>query len=96
MLRAGAYRADALGSQLEDACFRFAENPSRVVVDAATRTVKVSEVLEWHRAQVETEAGSLVAFLSRYVPAEAMDALRAPGKPWKVTFIPLQWALNGR
>jgi hypothetical protein len=95
LLRAGAYRADALHAQLEDAACRFLDDPGHVAVDAARGSLTLSEVLEWHRGQLESEAGSLAAFVGRHASSEQVEALRARGRVWKVTFRPVNWALNG-
>jgi hypothetical protein len=88
-LRAEAYRASDLERQLDDQARVFLRDPAKNRFDAATRTLHLSRIFRWFRADFEAAAGSLPAFVSRYMEERA---LTAPGV--RVEFLDYDWALN--
>jgi hypothetical protein len=93
MLRATAYRADALDSQLDDAAQRFIGDLGRNRVDVGRRTVEVSEFFRRHPRAFETP--TLLMFMAPYLDTDAYDAIKHQGASLKVAYAPLDWQLNG-
>lgn len=91
-LRAEAYTADRLETQLEaqaeyvhthDRWFRFEESPS---------TVYLTKLYEWYGSDFEQTDGSVLVFAARYAP-QLQAALEA-GRPPKIRWLDYDWSLN--
>ncbi len=93
-LRSTAYRADALEAQLDDAAARAVMSGTQVKLDLGTRTVAMGEPFRRHRAEFETRAPHLAAFVAPYLDVEAYDAVKAGPAP-KVTWLPVDFAPSG-
>ena len=91
-LRESAYRADAVDSQLEDAAWRFVEDPDKNMLHAGGSRMRLNAVFQWHRAAFEKDARSLVRFVARYVRS---DDEGAAGRSPVVAFTPFDWSVNG-
>lgn len=93
-LRSEAYRARDLGAQLDAAARSFVRDASKNRYDAATRTLRISSIFDWFRADFEGAAGTLPEFVARYADESTARALRAGGV--RVEFLDYDWSLNGR
>jgi hypothetical protein len=100
MLRAEAYLAERLDSQLEDGVRRFLGDRSRNRYDAASGGLEVSRIFDWY--QEDFEKGnrgirSVAEFLARYAdlladepaPREAIRQGRA-----RIRYLEYDWRLN--
>jgi hypothetical protein len=94
MLRSEAYRARDLEAQLDEAARSFVRDPSKNRFDARTRTLSLSAIFKWFRADFESVAGTLPEFVARYTDEGTARALRAGGI--RVEFLDYDWSLNGR
>jgi hypothetical protein len=99
-LRREAYEADRIDEQLDDAVRRFVEDEARVVFDRSTKTIRVSQLLDWYsgdltNAQYDPHADSIIAFLARYVEDKQLARSLAREK-WKMSYIEYDWSLNIR
>lgn len=98
MLRAEAYAAERLESQLEDAARRFLSDRTRNRFDAASGALQVSKIFDWYGGDFEKSgARSVAGFLARYADLLA-DA--GPGRALvrdgraPVRFLDYDWKLN--
>jgi hypothetical protein len=84
--RAPFHAAD-LDAVLERETRRFFAEPRNVVVDPATRVVRLSELLGFYPEDFLARAPTLVAYVNRY---------REPPIPgdYRVEFIPYDWTIN--
>jgi len=93
-LRPEAYRADVLEAQLTDAARQFLGDTTKNRYDSRNNTLWLSAIFNWFREDFEQDAGSLDAFVRRYLPAAdgaAMDARRP-----RIRFLAYDWSLNRR
>lgn len=94
ILASTAYTGDRLNQQLDEAARRFLGDPFRTRWDPETRTLKLSMIFSWFRADFEKAAGSLAAFVRPSAPDEIAAAL-AKGDV-DIDFLPYDWSLNGK
>ncbi|HEY6006591.1 MAG TPA: DUF547 domain-containing protein [Anaeromyxobacter sp.] len=94
VLRGEAYRGRDLDAQLDEAARSFLRDPARNRWDPASRTLFLSSIFRWFRGDFEAAAGTLAAFVARYVDAPAAEAVRRGGV--KIEFLDYDWSLNGR
>src|SRR5437763_1966360 len=93
-LRSEAYRAADLDRQLDDQARRFLADPSRNRFDRRSRTLHLSSIFKWFREDFEKAAGSLPAFVARYVDPATAAAVEEPSV--RIEFVDYDWSLNGR
>lgn len=90
-LRNEAYRASELGEQLDDQARTFLHDTSKNRFDAEANTLYLSQIFDWFRADFETEAASVQAYVARY-----MDDARVGGPDVDVEYLDYDWSLNDR
>jgi hypothetical protein len=88
-----AYRAADLDAQLTARGRAFLADGTKNHYVASLKTLYLSPIFDWYRADFEAAAGSLVAFVAPYLPEPDATAVREPGV--KIVFLPYEWALNG-
>lgn len=97
-LRAGAYTAAGVDAQLDAQARAYVNAPGNVEVDAAARTVRVTQIFEWFRDDF-AGAGGAVGWVRRYagppLRARLEAACGADGGRCAVSYRPYDWALNG-
>jgi 1-acyl-sn-glycerol-3-phosphate acyltransferase len=93
-LRAGVYGASDLEGQLEDAARRFVNDPSKNRFDVAEGRAEVSAIFDWYRDEFAEDAGSLEAYLARYVRDDEVAAALGDGRI-EIDFLDYDWSLNG-
>ena len=83
-----AYRPEKLEQQIESQTRKALNNPAFIKVDAAGKTVRLSQIFEWYSSDFGGNKKSAVEFINRYrstpIPAS-----------YKVTFYTYDWSLNG-
>ena len=94
-LRSEAYRAKTLDEQLTQAARSFISDPSKNRFDAAARTLRLSPIFDWFRADFERSSASLPAFVARYAEPAVATALSSGGEV-RIEFLDYDWSLNGR
>jgi hypothetical protein len=90
-LRGEAYRGADLDRQLDDQVRAFLHDPTRNRVDPATRTLYLSSIFKWFRSDFEAAAGSLPAYVARYLDSGATQL-----STYSVAFLDYDWSLNDR
>jgi hypothetical protein len=93
-LRSSAFHAERIEEELEAAARAFVRDPAKVRLDRAARTLHLSAIFDWYAADFEKEAGSVLAYVRRYLPPE--DAAAAGEAGIRIVHDPYDWALNGR
>jgi hypothetical protein len=85
MLSREAYRAEDLDAQLDEAMYRFINDPSRNRITA--ETTELSEIFNWFGGDFKDDAGSVRAFVNLYA--------RIPiPKRVKISYLEYNWSLN--
>jgi hypothetical protein len=91
MLRGEAYRAKDLDRQLDDQARSFLGDSTKNRFDATTNTLHLSSIFKWFRVDFETAAGSLRAYVGRY-----LNDPRAVEPGVRIEFLDYDWSLNDR
>src|SRR5262249_10247076 len=89
MLRGEAYRATDLDRELDDQARVFLADSTKHRFDPATDTLYLSSIFKWFRADFEAAAGSLPAYVTRYLNDPRVTA---PGV--RIEFLDYDWSLN--
>lgn len=90
-LRNEAYRASDLNRQLDEQARSFLNDTSKNRFDPATNTLRLSPIFKWFRADFEVVAGSVSAYVSRY-----LDDPRITRPGVKIEYTKYDWSLNDR
>ncbi len=90
-LRSEAYRGADLDRQLDDQARTFLHDPTENRVHPATRTLHLSSIFKWFRGDFEAAAGSLPAYVARY-----LDGGTTHLSDYDVEFLDYDWSLNDR
>ncbi len=90
-LRAEAYAAASLEAQLEEQTAHFLADATTNSLDEKG-VLRLSKLFEWYEGDFREAKGSVVAFVTPYVPA--LRALGPEAKPPAVQFVEYDWALN--
>jgi len=90
-LRGEAYRGADLDGQLEDQARTFLRDPTKNRVDPISRTLYISSIFKWFRGDFEAAAGSLPAYVARYIDSDAAGV-----SDYDVEFLDYDWSLNDR
>lgn len=93
-LQTEAYRADVLDRQLDAAARGFLRDPAKNRWDAPSRTLKLSSIFKWFGEDFERPAGSLQAYVARYLDPAIRIAMESG--PVRIEFLDYDWSLNGR
>ena len=94
-------RAETLEVQLAQAAERFASEPPFVAVDHGARTIRLSQIYEWHRIDFEGHArrvGALPTVLSwirfHARPRVRPDVELADVEQYAIEYVPYDWTLS--
>ncbi len=89
-LRSEAYRGADLERQLDEQGRGFLGDAAKNRFEADRRTLYLSPIFKWFRADFEQASGTLVAFIAPYLPAIAN------GPEPTIEFLDYDWSLNDR
>jgi hypothetical protein len=84
-----AYTAANVMGQLELEASQFIGAERNVKIDAAAKTVTVSEIFKWFRADFGGSEAAVLKFLGRYIKSARLDE---PG--WKLIYRKYDWSIN--
>ncbi len=94
-LRAGAYRADQLGQQLDEAVRAFVNDKRKNRFLLTLRRAKLSELFERHAEDFGDSDKAVLAWIAPYVAEpEAAKALVKGG--FEIEYMEWDWSINGR
>ena len=85
------FTAAGLDEELDRAAREFFADPRNVRPDPARRVVRLSGLLDRHRASFPAGAPGLIAYANRHRPRGA-----ALPPDWAVEFLPFDWTLNAQ
>jgi hypothetical protein len=91
-LRREAYMPERLETQLDDATQTFLNDPTRNQIDA--RGVALSRIFDWFAEDFQTNAGSVVEFVRRFVSEEKKTRLNL--KDSDLRYLDYNWTLNAQ
>lgn len=88
------YEPNELDRQLEQVAKEFINDPTRNRFDRRQKVASLSMIFKWFEEDFSTAAGSVLAYVSRYIedPALARE-LAEPG--YRIEFLEYDWSLNG-
>lgn len=86
-----AYRASDLNRQLDQQARLFLSDTNKNRFDPATATLYLSPIFEWFQADFEVVAGSVSAYVVRYL---ANPSISKPGVI--IDYTKYDWSLNDR
>jgi hypothetical protein len=89
-----AYQPNRLDRQLDVSARAFINDPTRNRFDRKQKIASLSKIFDWFERDFSAAAGSVLAYVARYVddPALAKE-LAQPG--YRVEFLDYDWSLNG-
>jgi len=87
-----AMEGKTLQSQLDRATREAVNSTKYVQVDPEAKVFRLSRIMSWYRKDFEEEAGSLQAYVLRYIEDPAKSQLQ--GADYTVEFMDYDWALN--
>ncbi len=91
-LRAGAYRADQLDEQLDGQMRLFLANPAKgAVVEKDGGMLRVSPIFDWFREDFVRDAGSVQAYVRKYLPPDLARRLKEKAGLKNLDY---DWGLN--
>ncbi len=92
-LRNKAYTAEKLGEQLDETAKAFFANPANLKLDPRTRTVQISQILEWFGKDFAATTPEQVAAVRKHFPKPDESAWVAE-KGVTVKYLDYDWSLN--
>jgi hypothetical protein len=93
ILRGEAYQADKLSAQLEEQTRLFLNNPKRNRFDDVNKTIYLSKIFEWYKADFVKAEGSVQKFIEPYLTkADDKTLLMLPDI--KIEYLDYDWSLN--
>jgi len=93
-LRSQAFTADRLEALLEENARAFVNDPAKNRFDRENRVAYLSKIFEWFEEDFARHAGSLLAYVRRYVGDPELAADLAT-QPYRIEFLDYDWRLNG-
>ncbi len=91
-LRREAYVAERLDQQLDDATRAFINDPTRNRIDS--QQVALSQIFQWFTVDFVSSAGSVPAFVQRFVEDDKRAILQA--KSSNLQYLDYDWTLNAQ
>ncbi len=93
-LQPWAYEPDQLDRQLVQVAKAFINDPTRNRFDRTQKVASVSMIFRWFEQDFTGAAGSVLAYLARYVDdPELANELTQPG--YRIEYLDYNWSLNG-
>lgn len=93
-LRAAAFVAAELDTQLDAQARAWLADAARNRFDAAKKKAQVSEIFRWFKDDFARDAGSVPEWLAKYAPPEHAAWLREAGKGLDLSYLDYSWKLN--
>ena len=90
-----AYLPESLETQLDSAAEQFLNDPTRNLFDARQKIAFVSKIFDWFEEDFVANAGSLQAYLARYVSDQGSARLLR-SESFELRYQDYDWSLNGR
>ncbi|MEM6429153.1 MAG: DUF547 domain-containing protein [Deinococcota bacterium] len=91
-LRAEAYTAEKLETQLQEQAIAFINNPARNQFDATTNTAHLSRIFDWFEEDFEIDGGGVADYLLPFVEGDAAAVLTSDDLT--IRHLRYDWSLN--
>ena len=91
-LRPEPYRAERLDTQLDFQARTYLHSPAGSRLDRDERTLHLSRIFDWYEDDFERTAGSVRAYVARYLTGSARDA--ALDESYEIEHLEYDWSLN--
>ena len=88
-----AFTADKLGDQLDETARAFFANPANLKLDPRTRTVEISQIIEWFGKDFAATTPEQLAAVRKYFPRPD-EAAWVAGSGVTVKYLNYDWSLN--
>ena len=89
-LLAEAFVAERLEEQLDERMRSFLADRSRNRIDREAGALELSKIFRWFAEDFEREAGSVAAYVARFVPEEDRELVRTA----RIRYLDYDWSLN--
>jgi Protein of unknown function, DUF547 len=94
-LQSWTYQGDQLDRQLDHVARVFINDPARNRFDRVNKVAALSMIFRWFEQDFTEAAGSLSAFLARYIEdPELAEELGRQG--YRIEYLEYDWSLNGK
>jgi len=93
-LQPWAYEPDQLDHQLDHVAREFINDPTRNRFDRKHRVALLSKIFEWFEEDFANAAGSVVAYIARYVDDPNL-AKELTQSNYRIEYLEYDWSLNG-
>jgi hypothetical protein len=93
-LRSEAFEPGRLGEQMEEQTRQFINDPEKNSFDFAKNEAMISKIFDWFEEDFKKYDSSVLAFISRYLPAEQGKQLLVNPKNFKIKHHDYNWELN--
>jgi len=93
-LRAEAYTAARLETQLEEQAHTFISDTSKNYFEPDRRIARLSKIFDWFEEDFARHSGSVQQYLAQYV-TDPNIAAALRGQEYKVKYLKYDWSLNG-
>jgi hypothetical protein len=93
-LRSGAYRADELDQQLNDAVRNFVNDNRKNRYSDALRRASLSELFERHQDEFGGSDEAILVFIAQYVNDKALAEALASNR-YEIKYLEYEWGING-
>jgi hypothetical protein len=99
-----AFTGERIDEQLAGSARRFLLNPHKGftyrrepgIIYGLNNNVYLSSIFKWFRGDFESAAGSVIAFITPYLPPEGQKFVEVHQGDLKVHYLDYDWSLNGR
>ena len=92
ILEKRAFVPETLEKRLDNATANFINNPEKVRLDRENSVLHLSQIFEWYAEDFEDTHGSVINFISEYLP-EA-DAAFLKKEEVQIQYLKYDWSLN--
>ena len=94
ILEKRAFAPETLEKRLDNATANFINNPEKVRLDHENGVLHLSQIFEWYAEDFEDTHGSVINFISEYLP-EA-DAAFLKKEEVQIQYLKYDWSLNAQ
>lgn len=91
-LRSKPFTAEQLSDQLYDQGRLFLKQSGKNSIHPTSKTLNLSPIFKWYRKDFEKAAGSVMAYIERFLPDEQIDELRR--NHYTIRYTTYDWSLN--
>ena len=94
ILESRAFVPETLEKRLDNATANFINNPEKVRLDRENSVLYLSQIFEWYTEDFEDTHGSVINFISEYLPE--VDAAFLKEEEVEIQYLEYDWSLNAQ